>query len=84
MKTSEEFLLEATNSKNIDKALNALNNGEFTIELMIKFAKYHVECALKSASDNAGVEQHFELNYEYSYEVDKDSILNSYPLENIK
>ncbi len=52
---------------------------------MIEFAKLHVEAALKAASEKA------EIKYiepdgcatgDY-YDIDKDSILNSYPLENI-
>jgi len=53
---------------------------------MIEFAKYHVELALKSASETA------TLNIEpligsidgYTSEINKDSILNSYNLDNIK
>ena len=47
---------------------------------MIEFAKYHVEQALKAASENVIVhDDAFE-----EAKVDKDSILNAYPLENIK
>ena len=55
---------------------------EFTVkELMIKFAQYHVEQALKNASkqlEDVGA----ELSRCYD-EVEK-SILNCYPKENIK
>lgn len=44
---------------------------------MIEFAKLHVEAALKEASENVKIT-------DYGYSVDKDSILNSYPVENIK
>ena len=52
---------------------------------LIEFAKYHVEQALKAASqtkleanyDNTGVD-------EERYPNDKSLILNAYPLENIK
>jgi hypothetical protein len=44
--------------------------------MMIEFAKIHVEAALKEGSENA------EANY--NAEVNKSSILNAYPLENIK
>lgn len=53
----------------------------------IEFARYHVEQALKLASDNAIVKmkEGMEFYYEdYVEGVDKDSILNSYPAENIK
>jgi len=46
---------------------------------MIEFAKFHVENALNQASRSA------TLTGDGCYEwVDKDSILNAYPLENIK
>ena len=54
--------------------------------LMIEFAKMHVEAALKEASEKADtiyVEEDGCATGDY-YEVDKDSILNSYPLTNIK
>jgi hypothetical protein len=47
--------------------------------VMIEFAKLHVQEALKQASENV-------VSYVFgaTTEVDKESILNSYPLENIK
>jgi hypothetical protein len=56
-------------------------------EMMIEFAKMHVEAALKEASENAETEDVWEGNTGSEYcdtIVNKDSILNSYPLENIK
>lgn len=56
-------------------------------DLMIEFAKLHVEQALKEASVNAETEEECGNPYDpedYYYVVDRDSILNSYPLENIK
>jgi hypothetical protein len=53
-------------------------------EMMIEFAKLHVEMALKEASENA------ELKYRINdiscndKILDKKSILNAYPLTNIK
>ena len=54
---------------------------------MIEFAKMHVEAALKAASIYAESEEECGNPYDPEdryYVVDKDSILNSYPLENIK
>lgn len=54
-------------------------------EIMIEFAKLHVKQALKQASESADVifdDGQCETNQAYS--VDKDSILNSYPLDLIK
>lgn len=44
---------------------------------MKEFAKYHVEEALKYASEEA-------VTINYGQDVSKDSILDAYPLENIK
>ena len=41
-------------------------------EKMIEFAKLHVEAALNAACTSDG------------YEIDEESVLNSYPLTNIK
>ena len=48
-------------------------------EKLITFAKMHVEEALKQASENADLEYYGD---EVCY--NKDSILNAYPIENIK
>jgi hypothetical protein len=74
--TAEEFLEHIS------------ENGKYTFdwkEFGILFAKYHVEQALKEASqtkleanyDNTGID-------EERYPNDKSLILNAYPLENIK
>lgn len=56
-------------------------NDECTsTQMMIEFAKLHVQEALKQASENGEVNV---LSY-YEYEVDKDSILNAYNLNSIK
>ena len=63
---------------------------------MIEFAKLHVEAALKAASKNAYVEYiDLDTNEIFDYtdvitdnnvgaDVNKNSILNAYPLKNIK
>ena len=56
-------------------------------EKMIEFAKYHVEQALKEASEKATccegaiVDLGFEI---ISADVNKNSIINAYPLDLIK
>ena len=60
-------------------------------DAMIEFAKLHVKAALKLASEKA---KQIEDPYSYTgntgseypadYIIDKDSILNAYPLKNIK
>jgi hypothetical protein len=47
---------------------------------MIEFAKMHVEAALKAASEKAEIVQHCTPGYDY---INENSILNSYPLDNI-
>lgn len=50
-------------------------------DAMIAFAKLHVEAALKEASEDVDTEILCQHGYGM---VDKNSILNAYPLENIK
>lgn len=49
-------------------------------QTMIEFAKLHVEAALKEASEKATCSEYMVGEYN----VNKNSILNSYPLSNIK
>jgi hypothetical protein len=59
--------------------------------IMIEFAKLHVEAALKAASEKSYVE-YIDLETKedvitddgVGVDINKNSILNSYPLENIK
>jgi len=67
-----------------------------TVVIMRDYAKLHVEAALKAASENAYVEYiDLDTNEIFDYtdvitddnvgaDVNKKSILNAYPLENIK
>ena len=50
-------------------------------EIMIEFAKMHVEAALEAASENAEFDVDIEGNFT---NIDSTSILNSYPESNIK
>ena len=81
MKTAAEFFDEGN-----------FNN---VTDMLIEFAKMHVQEALKQASEKAFVE-YIDLNTDEIFDytdvmtdddvganVNKDSILNSYPLENI-
>lgn len=69
--TAEEFL---------DSQHNIIPSTEFDIrKVMIEFAKLHVEEALKQASEKGLVEADDMAAY-----VDRMSILNAYPLTNIK
>ena len=66
--TAEEFL-------ETDKDWN-----KTTAQMMIEFAKLHVEAALKEANRKVIVTYY----YDEGIRVNKDSILNAYPLTNIK
>ena len=67
--------------------LDKYGHGDVT-SMLIEFAKLHVEAALKAASENAEtINEGFygrSGETEDYYEVNKDSILNAYTLENIK
>lgn len=59
------------------------NNPEGTYDLcMIEFAKLHVIQALKEASEKA--EHLWDNNENELFDINKDSILEAYPLTNIK
>jgi len=53
-------------------------------QLMIDFAKLHVQKALESANQNSQVRKISTCTGGYRYEACHKSILNAYPLENIK
>jgi hypothetical protein len=78
IRTAEEFL----------KEYELGNTGKIDIEdakeAIIEFAKLHVESALKEASENATTINKPKFKGDINYVVDGDSILNAYPLENIK
>lgn len=60
---------------------------DFVHRKAIEFAKLHVEAALKEASKEAKITYEYSGNTgsEYCNEyIDKNSILNAYPLTNIK
>lgn len=77
--TIEEFF-------NIEK-IKKLNTGQGLLkisqDLAVEFAKIHVEAALKSVNDNVIIND-YNIHEEYCPHVDENSILNAYPLENIK
>ena len=80
--TAEEYLaskgLKGVGNLLVRDNSNYSENG--TQKLMIEFAKLHVEAALKEASEKATTD-----GYGDGYAgIDEDSILNAYPLTNIK
>jgi len=53
------------------------------VEDMIQFAKWHVEAALKAASETIVIQAFKALDYSRD-DSDKQTILEAYPLTNIK
>ena len=96
--TSVEILENEWNKNKNNCPFNEIYVGEKIAinNAMIEFAKYHVEKALKEASEKAFVE-YIDLNTDEIFDytdvitddnvganVNKESILNAYSLENIK
>jgi hypothetical protein len=73
--TAEEFLKR-------DKS--GIFNEVDMAQALIEFAKLHVEAALKLITTEATVETINKYSPEEQHIVNQDSILNAYPLENIK
>jgi len=71
--TAEDFLIEAGFPGHAKHGLAK--------KWMIEFAKLHVQQALEEASKKAYITYHENRGDEI---IDKDSILNSYPLDKIK
>jgi hypothetical protein len=66
-----------------DKMLN--ENDECTsTEMMIEFAKLHVEAALKEAIEKIEMDVEYDTDRIAYPILEEYSILNSYPLTNIK
>ena len=78
MKTAKEFFKDyADLIQHEEGDAEYLVDEESFIEAMIEFAKLHVESALKEASENGKCSNGTSV-------VVKNSILNSYSLDNIK
>lgn len=69
--TAEEFIISTKLVVKFDNTQGCILEEELP-SLFIEFAKLHVQAALKAADDNS-------IMY-----ISADSILNAYPLENIK
>lgn len=79
--TAEQFITENSRLKN-PTVIKEVSN------LMISFAKMHSKLALFYASEKAMVSPELrdfiEDSWEFGNRIDKQSILNAYPKENIK
>ena len=78
--TAEEFII----NREVKQGFLLTNNTEELNDIVkshIEFAKLHVEEALKAAAEQAEIENDWDNQ---KGNISKDSILNAYPLENIK
>jgi hypothetical protein len=87
--TAEDFLQDHHQISHFydDKTNNMVCFSDDVQKAMIEFAKLHVEAALKEAIKNGEIVDisTYKDGGDSSYfGVDEQSILNSYPLENIK
>jgi hypothetical protein len=62
----------------------SIASGEAEAKRMVEFAKLHVQAALKAASENAKIEIIPHEHEDTDYYINEDSILNAYPLDQIK
>lgn len=81
--TAEEFLVKQGCQRMCCDNLECNGVGDFFEDVqpkdLIEFTKIHVEAALKAASENVTTTRVYG-----DYKVNKESILNAYPLELIK
>ena len=87
--TAEEFLKDKLSEIHEEEIFEDLLQKMFTmdvLEVMVAFTKMHVEAALKKASIKASIKAYFiDFNgFVCTTEENKNSILNAYPLTNIK
>ena len=93
--TAKEFYLKTifpvsieNNRDDIELWFDTDDHSEEHLRIMIEFAKLHVEAALKEASSKVTCSEEYQYD-EYDNailiaKINRDSILNSYPLDNIK
>lgn len=81
--TAKEFIISTELVVKFDNTQGCILEEELP-SLFIEFAKLHVQAALKAADDNADVTVIDVDMTGTIWGVDSDTILNAYPLENIK
>lgn len=74
--TAENFF------KEYDKA--SIPMFPYIYQAMIAFAQLHIKAALVAAADNAELRTENMGSSEFQTVVDRNSILNAYPKENVK
>ena len=90
--TAKEFLRNKKSTVGLRSQSSPLGSEGLEVEIMIEFAKFHVQKALEVASKEADlydIDSASNIGNQYYGDevtiiVEKESILNSYPLENIK
>lgn len=78
--TAEELMLQRLYVTNDGEPASIHDNFNTVKDTMVEFAKYHVQKALELASQEG---ESYVIGGMVS-EIDKDSIINAYPFENIK
>jgi hypothetical protein len=81
--TAKEFIISTKLVVKFDNTQGCILEEELP-SLFIEFAKLHVQAALKAADDNADVTVVDVDMTGTIWGVDSETILNAYPLENIK
>ena len=79
--TAEELYRDTKINSNLDLFSDDVPH---LVKLMIEFAKLHVIAALKEASKEAYIEDFGSMQEGTTCVIDKDSILEAYPLTLIK
>lgn len=86
--TAEELIKNKLYTTQDGEPIDVHDSISSVEEAMIEFAKYHVQEALKAASEEVKLKnvkvKHELIGDVYIKEIDKNSILKSYPLKNIK
>lgn len=77
--TAEEFLINKSRSKDQNTVLSSLNDGEFTTQMMVQFAKLKVQEALRETAN-----KYKAVNEESASVMNYNLILGAYNLNNIK
>lgn len=67
-----------------DEFYGLLRSDEKSVDLMIKFAKYHVELALIAASEKVKLDLKWKEGSLFKSTINKKSIIEAYPLNNVK
>lgn len=79
MKTLKDFQKEVAIKYGLGESLVMGHRKTYFDEATFEYTKYHVQEALKSATIKVGFG-----DYPFDNVIDNNSILNAYPLENIK